>query len=168
MLKTRFEKETCGRCGGSGRYSYNSMHGSVCYGCGGHGERLTKRGSAASAFYVASCKVRFADVVVGDVLSFSGVTLNGTPYSRKAAVVRREDTTQKFGREVEGVIVWDELPMIGVWNAKNEGEIGRPETLIRKYWPTEINDAKIAAALAYQATLNKLGKLPKRAAKAEA
>lgn len=30
----------CGRCGGSGRYSYNQMHGSRCYGCSGVGSQL--------------------------------------------------------------------------------------------------------------------------------
>lgn len=28
---------TCSRCGGSGNYSFNMMHGSMCYGCHGHG-----------------------------------------------------------------------------------------------------------------------------------
>ena len=26
---------TCSRCGGSGRYSFNLIHGTKCYGCGG-------------------------------------------------------------------------------------------------------------------------------------
>lgn len=29
--------ETCPRCDGSGHYSYNALHGSVCYGCQGKG-----------------------------------------------------------------------------------------------------------------------------------
>jgi hypothetical protein len=28
-------RQTCGRCGGTGQYSYNQIHGTVCYGCGG-------------------------------------------------------------------------------------------------------------------------------------
>jgi hypothetical protein len=44
-----FETQVCGRCGGGGSYSFNLMHGSTCYGCGGHGIKLTKRGAAAQA-----------------------------------------------------------------------------------------------------------------------
>jgi hypothetical protein len=32
----------CGRCCGSGRYSYNQMHGDTCYGCGGCGVKMPK------------------------------------------------------------------------------------------------------------------------------
>lgn len=34
--------KTCTRCGGSGRYSYNQIDGSRCYGCNGHGQQLPK------------------------------------------------------------------------------------------------------------------------------
>jgi hypothetical protein len=34
--------DTCSRCGGCGQYSYNQLHGSVCYGCGGKGYALAK------------------------------------------------------------------------------------------------------------------------------
>lgn len=34
--------ETCGRCLGSGRYSWNQMDGDRCYGCGGSGKRLVR------------------------------------------------------------------------------------------------------------------------------
>lgn len=33
---------TCSRCGGSGRYSFNLIHGTTCYGCGGTGKQKTK------------------------------------------------------------------------------------------------------------------------------
>ena len=35
--------ETCSRCGGSGRYSYNMIDGDRCYGCNGAGVTLPKR-----------------------------------------------------------------------------------------------------------------------------
>lgn len=47
-MKITYERETCGRCLGTGKYSYNALHGDRCYGCSGHGTRLTKRGEAAS------------------------------------------------------------------------------------------------------------------------
>lgn len=45
-----YERQPCGRCGGSGRYSFNQIDGDRCYGCGGTGQKLTKRGAAAYAF----------------------------------------------------------------------------------------------------------------------
>lgn len=45
--KIRYETEVCGRCCGSGRYSYNSMDGDLCYGCGGNGKTYTKAGRRA-------------------------------------------------------------------------------------------------------------------------
>lgn len=32
----------CGRCGGSGNYSFNMVDGSRCYGCNGHGVTMPK------------------------------------------------------------------------------------------------------------------------------
>lgn len=34
--------ETCGRCGGTGRYSYNTMDGDRCFGCSGSKRRLVR------------------------------------------------------------------------------------------------------------------------------
>lgn len=33
---------TCGRCGGSGQYSYNAINGTTCFGCGGAGLVMPK------------------------------------------------------------------------------------------------------------------------------
>ena len=33
---------TCTRCNGTGRYSFNLMHGTKCYGCNGTGKQYTK------------------------------------------------------------------------------------------------------------------------------
>lgn len=48
-MKILYDTQTCGRCSGSGSYSYNQIHGSVCYGCGGGKVVLTKAGNAARA-----------------------------------------------------------------------------------------------------------------------
>jgi len=50
-LNTIFEKEVCGRCGGTGKYSYCQVHGTKCFGCAGAGEIVTKRGFAARAHF---------------------------------------------------------------------------------------------------------------------
>lgn len=46
------ERGACGRCAGSGKYSYNAIDGDRCYGCGGTGIVLTKRGKAAKAYLI--------------------------------------------------------------------------------------------------------------------
>lgn len=63
-----FETELCGRCYGSGHYSFNLMDGSKCYGCNGAGWKLTKAGAAARAAYRAAyTKTKPAsEIVAGD------------------------------------------------------------------------------------------------------
>jgi len=41
------EKQTCPRCGGSGKYSFNLMHGSMCYGCKGTGYVMVDKAAQA-------------------------------------------------------------------------------------------------------------------------
>lgn len=67
-----FEAVTCGRCGGCGQYSFNLMHGTVCFGCNGQGIKLTKRGLAAKAYYDSLRMVKVCDVKVGDVVIDGG------------------------------------------------------------------------------------------------
>ncbi len=40
-------KTTCGRCGGSGSYSFNLRDGTVCYGCMGSGFQLVDLNAVA-------------------------------------------------------------------------------------------------------------------------
>lgn len=169
-LKTVFEKETCGRCGGCGRYSYNQMHGSTCYGCGGTGERLTKRGTAARLHYLASCTIPARDLVVGDMIDFGGVTMGGTPYSRRAKI---EDIAPFEQRYKSGAACSDPdapwqiahvLHLTATIKGVRNTTTTAPDAQVRKYWPAEINAEKVAAALEYQATLTKAGKPPKRRA----
>jgi hypothetical protein len=46
-MKIRFEQETCSRCGGCGRYSYNQLTGDTCFKCNGSGQQFTRAGKAA-------------------------------------------------------------------------------------------------------------------------
>jgi len=64
--KPLFESQSCGRCGGSGHYSYCQMHGTVCFQCGGSGVQLTKRGHVAQRFYDELLTKRAGDFTVGD------------------------------------------------------------------------------------------------------
>ena len=44
----KYDTKSCGRCGGSGKYSYCSMYGSTCFGCAGRGIAVTAAGKKAS------------------------------------------------------------------------------------------------------------------------
>lgn len=70
-----FEKAPCGRCGGSGRYSWNAMHGDTCYGCGGKGYKLTKAGAEAYAAFLAIARptLALADLRPGMKLRVRGL-----------------------------------------------------------------------------------------------
>lgn len=56
LHKDIFETQVCSRCDGSGHYSWNAMTGSRCFGCGGRGWQLTKRGAAALEAWTAAWK----------------------------------------------------------------------------------------------------------------
>lgn len=47
MTTIVYERQTCSRCLGTGKYSYNALHGDRCYGCHGTGRQLTKRAEKA-------------------------------------------------------------------------------------------------------------------------
>lgn len=67
--KITYETTECGRCGGSGRYSYNTLHGDMCYGCNGKGKQLSKAGFAAQtalrAWKNETTAMAAGDVTVG-------------------------------------------------------------------------------------------------------
>jgi hypothetical protein len=69
-MKITYETKTCGRCGGSGHYSYNQMSGTRCFGCSGHKTVLTAAGKraqlAVDAFKLEHFSKLAADLVAGD------------------------------------------------------------------------------------------------------
>lgn len=85
--KLLFEAQVCTRCSGSGSYSFNLRDGSMCYGCGGLGEQLTKRGKAAQAFLRNSLMRKVADLKGGEMIRHSGITNGGDSYTYAAQVV---------------------------------------------------------------------------------
>ena len=149
MKKALFETEKCGRCGGSGNYSFNMMHGSTCYGCGGSGLRLTKRGRAAQDFFRASLEVPQDEVKVGDVVM---VTVNMAGTKRPATVV--------------GIMPDDLNPDRGpIFNTvlNSNGNEHNIHTTGACTMTRPRTQADVDAALAYQATLTKAGKVRKSA-----
>lgn len=77
-----FESETCGRCGGSGRHSWNARYLDICFGCGGSGRKLTKTGAEAAEIARAARTVRADELTPGTLVlveSFGGVKRSGKP-----------------------------------------------------------------------------------------
>ena len=74
----KYDTEACGRCGGSGNYSYCSMYGTRCFKCAGRKWTLTRAGAKASAAVAAFIKDNFSvkvrDLKPGDRIKYDGVT----------------------------------------------------------------------------------------------
>lgn len=135
------EIETCGRCGGSGSYSFNLMDGSRCYGCGGSGKKLTKRGAAARVYLDELQSRPVAEIKVGEFIW----------NDRKFVPVRAIDP--------------DALNPGMVWVRTSACSFGHSlESKVRSLRDEAHRLETIAAAVAYQATLTKQGKPAKVAA----
>ncbi len=154
-----FEHVTCGRCGGTGSYSFNMMHGSRCYGCNGSGFKLTKRGRAAQAYLSSLRQIPAKDFVVGDLIY--------AEFMSSAGFYRIESITPKR-RPVSTPEGWDyengqEVLAFRAHNTK----LGYldietfPEALHRKGFPGDVKAAQVAEALRYQATLTASGTVKK-------
>ena len=74
-MKINFDQETCGRCGGTGRYSFNLADGDRCYGCSGAGKKLTRAGRKAYDAFEAALTIPAKDVVVGDIVNVKFLTI---------------------------------------------------------------------------------------------
>lgn len=69
-----FETKTCGRCGGTGKHSYNQVHGDMCYGCGGSGIVLSARGKEANNYFNESIYRSVDECVIGDLVYERGIS----------------------------------------------------------------------------------------------
>lgn len=141
-----FETVECGRCLGSGRYSYCSMYGDRCFGCNGVGVKFTKRGQAALGFYTALLSKPLADVKVGDV-----VKLDDRKFRR---IVEIAPDTLNAGRTIFRAEGFAFHTTVG-------------EQMVRVAATADEKAAAIEKALAYQETLTKAGK-PRKGAKTTA
>jgi len=77
-VKLVYDMKSCGRCGGSGTYSYCSMYGSTCFKCRGHKKVLSAAGAKASkavkGFIEANFSVPVEALVPGDRIKIDGLT----------------------------------------------------------------------------------------------
>lgn len=148
-----FETQTCGRCGGTGNYSYCQMYGTTCFGCSGAKIVYTKRGQEAKRFFEASCSKFASEFKVGEVIKFDC-------YGQKSTFA----TITEIGTIDDG----NKWMKDGVWMdyfviKTNKGDIHTfPNSVYRQGHSNEDKAAKIALALEYQASLTKAGKPMKR------
>ncbi len=148
-----FETEACGRCGGCGRYSYNSLSGSTCFGCGGAGRCLTKRGAAAKAWLEAQCQRPAGEVKVGDEVAFNV----GMSARRRFQVVTEVGQPEPGGYSVvDGVRVpWTRIYL---WFVNAQGQKEGLGTGLTSPVRVRATQAQLDAAVEYQDSLTKAGK----------
>lgn len=139
--KLGFEIENCSRCGGTGKYSYCQRYGTMCFKCGGNGWTYTKRGQVARNYYEQLCTVNGSDIKVGDIVSYTDVTLGGDAYGNKATVL-----------EIVGESIITDKVTFG----------NGTKSTFRKIYSAEEKAQKLAQAVEYQKTLTKQGKPSKK------
>lgn len=109
VCKFGFPIRTCGRCGGSGKYSYNAMHGDRCYGCSGTGVVHTAKGAKAFAAWRQAWK-RATEVTGSGVGGTEGVAVGDQ--------IRRYRAKDEAWRTVTAVQLTDEA--VGWSNVNGE------------------------------------------------
>jgi hypothetical protein len=167
--KLGFELMTCSRCGGSGQFSYCEDYGSKCFKCHGKKVCLTAKGKAAAEFYAESLKVPVETLKVGDLVQMDDFFKQVIYF---APITKIETKLQTGSSLKDGVMVpySHEMLMITTTHAKY-GDYGMgvwPGTMVRKGWGAEFKAEKLAAAMAYQASLTKAGTVKKTAKKGSA
>jgi hypothetical protein len=160
-----FENKTCGRCGGSGNYSYCQRYGTTCFGCGGSGRKYTSRGLAAKRFADRLMSKPARDVKVGESVASVSVTTNGDVYSQwervQAVGVGQGCTLHMVMGQLVGSFSF------GVLTNKCRHGVS-PETLFRVAADKTTKRAAMLAGLEYQSTLTAKGTPARRSRKAVA
>jgi hypothetical protein len=157
--KLLFENTTCSRCGGAGRLPY-SVYGGVCFKCHGRGATLTKRGRAAQEWLNAQREKPLEDFKPGDLIYSEGVPCIGqrSQWHRVSYVklLNGAEAGHPNHPDLKCVQVHCHKYMMGGFVGSSKARFGMtgPEK-------ADLRDR----ALAYQATLNKSGKVAKRATK---
>ncbi len=100
-MRIRFDTGTCSRCGGSGHYSYNQIDGTVCYGCGGSGKKLTKAGANARRIYEEALSIPAENVLPGMVMMVR--VLGGSPKRLRVSEVVQGNQMTVNGEPVDNI-----------------------------------------------------------------
>lgn len=158
----RLETISCNRCGGSGRYSFNQIHGSRCYGCQGTGKVYTKRGAEAHRYLEALRSKRADAFMVGELVRHDIVT----PYASARVWATVQSVTPVMAKRVINGVECT-VPMVTLELA-HKGEVTHytvgVDTMMRKGFDAATKQQQLRDAIAYQATLTVKGKPMKIAA----
>lgn len=159
---SKFETKVCSRCGGSGKYSFNLMHGTMCYGCNGSGIQFTKRGLAARQFFDESLTVPASELKVGMAIKESSgwknfSVIQAIHHGTDKELGEKHCTSYSMGPAGDKQMI---LADTGRCKAKFY-----PDCRVRVMHTDEEKQAKIKIALEYQATLNANGTVRKRKTK---
>jgi hypothetical protein len=159
-----FETVTCGRCGGTGNYSYCQMHGTRCFKCWGTGLVYTKRGAAARKFYEDLCHKPVEEVKVGDTIRVS--LLQGACFVKVLAITAGDpnDGFRYFDKVAND---WKPMHLATDFEVKTErlNMVLKPGSPVRMAQSAAEKAAKKVLALEYEDTLTKAGTVNKRKAK---
>ena len=104
-MKIEFDKVTCSRCNGAGRFNaYSHVYGGACFRCGGAGATLTKKGAAAKDIY------RQAMTITADALEPGMVVMETDVAPGGDMVATRKLTVESVGTSDTKVIA-DGVPV---------------------------------------------------------
>ena len=164
-VKTALETETCSRCSGSGHYSYCQSHGTICFKCGGSGKVYTKRGAAA-ALYLKGLRSKLAtSFLVGDLFYMEGTPgLSSGGFSKVTEVlhITGAELYAQGNRSYINGIEQPQRDQVRITTEKRGSWQGSPDTQVRFALTAQQKLDTLAAALDYQETLTKQGKVSKR------
>lgn len=138
------ETEVCGRCGGTGNYSYCTMYGTTCFKCQGRKRVYTKRGAKALAYLTALRSKPASEIKVGDVILCDS-TFSKSKFSTVTKIEIEpcgEQTRVNFTTGIMGLGVFSDTP-------------------IRVAQTQEQKEQTLKLALEYQDTLTKTGTVRK-------
>ena len=100
-MKITFDKVTCSRCNGAGRFrAFSHVHGGACFRCGGAGATLTKKGAAARDIY------RQAMTITADALEPGMVVMDTDVSPGGDMVATRKVTVESVGTSDTKVIAY--------------------------------------------------------------
>lgn len=151
---TEIETETCGRCGGTGKYSWNQMDGDRCYGCGGTGIRYTKRGAAAARFLTEIRSLPASELKAGQEVWVHGIMGHKSGWAKIEAIRPYQD----LGGSVDGKPRTPRTDLLEIETATCTWCGEEPSKLHRVRQTAEQAEITRIRALAFQDTLTKMGK----------
>lgn len=153
---SKFESKVCSRCGGSGHFSFNLKHGSMCYRCYGTGFKLKKHGLGLEAFkfFYDSLTIPAIDLVVGmkiEELNFSQkfVVIKNIYYGTDKELGKEFNTSYLLGPngDKQIVLIDTDNSMIKFY----------PENKVKIFHTEEQEQEKLQIAREYQSSLYENG-----------